>query len=259
MKISLRILAALLACLMVALCGCSRESGAREAYEKGTAPHTAPENAPEADQTPGEEIPEPEAENPSEGDFDPAGEAQEDYEWYAARYITGLSLQRMEDFESPADISPNELVSFFFMANYEGEDKLPIPEGYRSAADGELLLPAEEVESFVTSLFEVEAIDIATSDYYDDEKKIYVVQGFGITGGAGSVEVTAVDRQGDVVELVFDVFVTLTDAEGEPVTVGPTATRSASFRDEGDRFKVLSLKTLYRADMDKLMEEAGLA
>lgn len=257
MKAILRFILILAVCLAVCLCGCSRQSGAREMYENGGLP-LQEAGSPQEGGEEGAELPDGETIPAPEGAADAEAGPQQDNEWYANRYLRGISLYRMEDFASPSEIAPNDLVAFFFMANYEGEDKLPIPEGYRSTTDGELLLPADEVEDYVTSLFEVEAIDIATSDYYDDEKQIYVVQGFGITGGTSRVEVTAVDLQGDLVELVFDVYVTVADAQGEPAELGPVSTRSASFRDEGDRFKVLSLETLYQADMDKLMQEAGL-
>ncbi|MBP0963301.1 MAG: hypothetical protein J6Q99_03300 [Oscillospiraceae bacterium] len=182
-----------------------------------------------------------------------------DAKWYADRYIAGLSLQRMEDFDTPADLPADDLAAFFFLANYDGEDKLPIPEGYRSNTDGSLRLPGDEVESFVMALMEgVAEEDIRASSYYNPETHIYVLQGFGVTSGGSRVEVTDVQTDGDRVELVFDVYSVVTDAEGEERRIGPVATRCAAFLDQGDRFKVLSLNTLFRADMDKLMQEAGL-
>ena len=238
---------ALVLCLCM-LCGCQRETGARESFEQNLPQQSAGQDA---------------AELPEE-DFGlqqaPEGnEPEYDANWYAQRYIAGLSLQRMEDFDTPANIPSNDLVAFFFMANYDGEDKLPIPEGYRSNTDGTLRLPGDEVEGFVMALMEgVDESHLRGSQYYNQEKHIYELSGFGVTSGTSRVEVTDYTQTGDQVELVFDVYARMTDAEGETMEIGPTATRSASFLDQGDRFKVLSLHTLFQADMDKLMEDAGL-
>jgi len=104
----------------------------------------------------------------------------------------------------------------------------------------------------------VEEGHLRASQYYNEDKHIYELNGFGITSGGSRVEVTDVQTEGDRVELVFDVYSVMTDGEGEEVVIGPTATRCAAFLDQGDRFKVLSLHTLFQADMDKLMQEAGL-
>jgi hypothetical protein len=253
MKRILWIVLAVCLCLSLLLTGCQRESGAREAFEQGTArpPAAQPQKEPAQEEESlaqeGEEIPAVDQ------------QAQPDAKWYADRYITGLSLQRMEDFDTPADLPANDLVAFFFMANYDGEDKLPIPEGYRSNTDGTLRLPGDEVESFAMALlYGVEESHLRASQYYNEDKHIYELNGFGVTSGGSRVAVTDVQTSADRVELVFDVYSILADAEGEQVVLGHTATRSAAFLDQGDRFKVLSLNTLFRADMDKLMEEAGL-
>lgn len=246
-----RILPVLLAfglCMSLVLAGCQRESGARQAFEEGAAGQSEQQHENSAD---GEEIPQGGSE---------AQTQQMDYDWYATRYICNISLQRMEDFASAADIAPDDLVEFFFMANYDGEDKLPIPEGYRSSTDGEFMLPEDDVESYVAAFFDgIDEGDMRASQYYDQDKRIYVLQGFGITSAGSRVEVTDVQTRDDRVELVFDVYTVLLDAEGEELEIGPVATRCASFLDQGDRFKVISLETLYQADMDKLMKEAGLA
>ena len=246
-----RILVAALAlalCVALVLSGCQRETAARESFEQNPAQQPAEENAPGPD--PSEEEPE---------ELPGLEEPQRDADWYADRYIRGLSLQRLEDFGTPTDLPANDLVAFFFMANYDGEDKLPIPEGYRSNTDGVLLLPGDEVESFVMALMDgVEEGHLRASQYYNEDKHIYELNGFGVTSGGSRVEVTDYTQQGDRVELVFDVYAQMTNAEGEPVEIGPTATRRAAFLDQGDRFRVLSLKTLFQADMDKLMEDAGL-
>lgn len=239
MKRSLLAFLVLMLCAVLVLSGCRRESAAREVFEQGDQPAAEVSAEPEL----GEENAEP--------GFDA--------ERYADLYIEGLSLQRMEDFESPADLPANDLVAFFFMANYDGEDKLPIPEGYRSNTDGVLLLPGDEVESFVMALMDgVEEGHLRASQYYNKDKHIYEISGFGVTSGGSRVEVTDHTQQGDVLELVFDVYTQITDAQGELVEIGPTATRCAAFLEQGDRFRVLSLETLFRADMDKLMEEEGL-
>ena len=246
MKKTLWAVLALTLCLLLVLGGCQRTESARETFERGEGPTDQSGSAGESGEEP------PQQDQPAEDDTD--------YDWYAQRYVSSLSLQRMEDFASPAEIDPDDLVAFFFMANYDGEDKLPIPEGYRSSTDGSLLLPAAEVESFVAALMEgIEESDLRASSFYDPEKEIYAPQGFGVTSGGSRVQVTDVRQQGDRVELVFDVYALVTDAEGETTEIGPTATRSASFLDQGDRFQVSSLATLYQADMDKLMQEAGLA
>ncbi len=251
MKRTLWMMLTLCLCLMLVLCGCQRESSAREAFgQDGTVQSDDRESGPsgkeDGSEEPGEVIAEP-------------NEQGYDAEWYADRYIAGLSLQRMEDFESPARLPANDLVAFFFMANYDGEDKLPIPEGYRSNTDGSLRLPGDEVESFVVALLEgIEEEDLRNSQYYDRANHIYVLQGFGVTSGGSRVEVTDVETEGDRVELVFDVYSIMADAEGEEMELGPISTRCAAFLDQGDRFKVLSLETLFQADMDKLMQEAGL-
>ena len=247
-----RILPLLLAfslCMSLLLTGCQRESGARQAFEEGTAAQSGQQHENSAA---GEEIPEDGSANQPQ--------QQVDYDWYAERYIRNISLQRMEDFDSAADIAPDNLVAFFFMANYDGEDKLPIPEGYRSSTDGEFMLPEGDVESYVMAFFDgIDEGDMRASRYFDQDKRIYVLQGFGITSAGSRVEVTDVQTRDDQVELVFDVYTVLLDAEGEEVEIGPVSTRCASFSDQGDRFKVISLETLYQADMDKLMKEAGLA
>ena len=239
---------ALALCVALVLSGCQRETAARESFEQNPAQQPAEENAPG---------PEPSEEEPEE--IPGLEEPQRDADWYADRYIRGLSLQRLEDFGSPTDLPANDLVAFFFMANYDGEDKLPIPEGYRSNTDGALLLPGDEVESFVMALMDgVEEGHLRASQYYNEDKHIYELNGFGVTSGGSRMEVTDYTQQGDRVELVFDVYAQMTDAEGEAVEIGPTATRRAAFLDQGDRFRVLSLETLFQADMDKLMEDAGL-
>ena len=252
MKRTLLIIVTLCLCLCLLLTGCQRESGARQAFEEGTAqPPTA---KPKKEESGREEASE-------EWEEDPAfsQQPQQDAKWYADRYIAGLSLQRMEDFDTPADLPANDLVAFFFLANYDGEDKLPIPEGYRSNTDGTLHLPGDEVESFVMALMDgVAEEDLRASQYYNQDKHIYELSGFGVTSGGSRVEVTDVQTQDDRVEIVFDVYSIVVDGEGEEMVLGPTATRNAAFLDQGDRFKVLSLGTLFRADMDKLMEEAGL-
>jgi len=236
---------ALVLCAALVLSGCQRETAARESYEQNLPQQSDREEAPEQE--------------PYEEQFPEAAQPEKDADWYAEKYIRGLSLQRLEDFETPADLPANDLVAFFFMANYDGENKLPIPEGYRSNTNGALLLPGDEVESFVAALMEgVEEGDLRASQYYNEEKHIYELNGFGVTSGGSRVEVTDYTQQGDRVELVFDVYAQMTDAQGEPMEIGPTATRCAVFLDQGDRFKVLSLETLFQADMDKLMEEAGL-
>ncbi len=239
---------ALTLCVALVLSGCQRETAARENFEQNPAQQPAEEN------TPG---PEPFEEEPEE--IPGLEEPQRDADWYADRYIRGLSLQRLEDFDTPADLPANDLVAFFFMANYDGEDKLPIPEGYRSNTNGALLLPGDEVESFVMALMDgVEEGHLRASQYYNEDKHIYELNGFGVTSGGSRVEVTDYTLEGDRVELVFDVYAQMTDAEGETLEIGPTATRCAAFLDQEDRFQVLSLETLFQADMDKLMEDAGL-
>lgn len=246
MKKALWAAAAFVLCLALVLCGCQRAESARETFEQGEDRPAVSQSGQQTDPEAGEELP-AEEEQP-----------EQDYSWYAQRYISGISLQRMEDFATPAEIAPNDLVAFFFLANYDGEDKLDIPEGYRSNTDGSLLLPADEVESFVTALLDgVEESNLRESDYYDAEKEIYVLEGFGVTSGGSRVEVTDVRQQEDRVELVFDVYACMSAGE-EEVELGPVSTRCAAFLDQGDRFKVLSLETLYQADMDKLMQEAGL-
>ena len=129
-----RILFALLVlalCMVLVLTGCQRETAARESFEQN------PPQQPAGEQFPEQESPEEAPEQPIPGLEEP----QRDGNWYADRYIRGLSLQRLEDFETPTDLPANDLVAFFFMANYDGEDKLPIPEGYRSNTDGSLRLP----------------------------------------------------------------------------------------------------------------------
>ena len=245
-KTLLTILAACL-CALLLMTGCSRQSSARDAYEQGSTADLV--------DTPKDEKTDDQPQEPAEA----MDEAGQDAKWYANRYIAGLSLQRLEDFETPTDLSANDLAAFFFMANYDGEDKLPIPEGYRSNTDGSLRLPGDEVESFVMALMDgVEEGHLRASQYYNEDKHIYELNGFGITSGGSRVEVTDVQTEGDRVELVFDVYSVMTDGEGEEVVIGPTATRCAAFLNQGDRFKVLSLHTLFQADMDKLMQEAGL-
>jgi len=85
-----------------------------------------------------------------------------------------------------------------------------------------------------------------------------VLKGFGISN-TSSVQVTDVKTDGSKVDLVFDVYVTMQNSAGEDVTIGPTTTRDAAFEASGDSFKVLSLKTLYQGDLDKMMKDAGLS
>ncbi|MBR5558849.1 MAG: hypothetical protein IKU72_01215 [Oscillospiraceae bacterium] len=251
MRQTLLTIAAVCLCLMLVLCGCQRQSSARQAFEEGTARVPA---APQKGDPKEEEAPEEE-----QDPFEDLEQPEPDSTWYANRYIVGLSLQRLEDFETPADLPANDLAAFFFMANYDGEDKLPIPEGYRSNTDGSLRLPGDEVESFVMALMDgVEESHLRASQYYNEDKHIYELNGFGITSGGSRVEVTDAQTRDDRVELVFDVYSVLTDAQGEELEIGPISTRCAAFLDQGDRFKVLSLQTLFQADMDKLMREAGL-
>ena len=120
---------ALVLCAALVLSGCQRETAARESYEQNLPQQSDREEAPEQE--------------PYEEQFPEAAQPEKDADWYAEKYIRGLSLQRLEDFETPADLPANDLVAFFFMANYDGENKLPIPEGYRSNTNGALLLPGD--------------------------------------------------------------------------------------------------------------------
>lgn len=186
--------------------------------------------------------------DPAEGDSEP----EPDLPWYAGHYIEGISLQRMDDFESPEDIRPDAFVRFFMTANYDGAEKLPIPEGYRSPNSNALLLPAEDVEDYVTAFFDVSPDYLRTGDCYNAAEAVYRLEDFGITA-QNVVEVTNVQENEDGLSLIFDVYMVMEDQEGESTTIGPISTRDACFAPNGDRFQVLSLSTLYLADMEQLM------
>lgn len=236
MNVTFKRLAIALCCLMLplALTACDRTA------------RPAPESYEESGLSQEESPPPREDEEPP---LEPA--------WYAGHYIEGISLQRMEDFASSGDILPEEYVSFFMTANYDGQDKLPIPEGYRSS-EGELILPADAVEGYVTEYFDVSSDYLRTGDCYLADRGSYLLEGWGMSG-QNRVEVTDVREDEEGLSLIFDVYLIMAPEGAEPVTIGPISTREALFSPNGDRFKVLSLTTLYTGDLPKLMAEAGFS
>ncbi len=240
-------------CVAILLSGCQREGSVRETHQQD-APDSSQAGADDGQAQTGQDIPTTE-----QSDTTPQADEPIDMETYATEYIEAISLQRMDDFASPSDIPPDSYVNFFMTANYDGADKMPIPEGYRSEVGGELLLPAADVEMYVTRFFDVAPDTLRTAQAYESEREVYVsTQNFGLSS-VSDVEVTSAEQDGNTLDLIFDVYITMAIGEGDPVTIGPTTTRNARFLIvEGQDFKVQSLTTLFQADMDELMSTAGL-
>ncbi len=196
------------------------------------------------------------SESGEEPPADPGPQPQQpDLTEYNDRYIMAISLYRLDDFEAPEDIPPEAWVSYYLMAAYDGPGKLPIPEGYRNQTDFSLLIPGDEVEDFLTGHFELEADYLQKAQGYVKSSHSY---GFGPMGlsGAALAQVTNLQQQGSELSIIFDVYLGM--GEQEPDLSGdPVATRIAAFTldEDGAGFVVRSLKTLYQADLDRLLNQ----
>ncbi len=189
---------------------------------------------------------------------EPGSSSQEEQptnQWYNETYISALSLYRLDDFQAPEDIPPDDWVRYYLMANYDGPGKMPIPEGYRNQQSYSLLIPGEEVEDFLTAHFQLEADYLQKAEGYVKNSKSYGFGALGLSNTAIS-QVTNVQRQGQELSIIFDVYLELGDEEasGSQSLDHPVATRIATITvPENNNFQVLSLQTLYRADLDALL------
>lgn len=177
-------------------------------------------------------------------------------DWYNQTYITAISLYRLDDFENPEEIAPDTWAQYYLMASYEGPGKLPIPEGYRNQQDYSLLIPGEEVESFLTAHFDLEPDFLRKAQGYVESRQSY---GFGSLGlGSTAIsQVTNVQQQGEDLSIIFDVYLQLeeTEASGSESLTDPVATRIATITPTENGFIVRSLKTLYQANLEILMSQ----
>lgn len=117
----------------------------------------------------------------------------------------------MEDFASPEEIQPDEFVTFFVMANYQGDGKMPIPEGFRQV-DGSLLIPGDELEPFVQQYFDVSTDTLRSGTMYQEVTESYLLSGLG-NPTPSQVRVTELREDGDQTVIVFDNYMDFTETE----------------------------------------------
>lgn len=169
--------------------------------------------------------------------------ASQDY----GRIIKELSIHRLDDFASAASIPPDGMVTFFFLANYDGEGKLPIPEGYRQSDGYTLVFPTGDVEDFVTKYLPVSVDHLRGAQCYTD--KGYEIPSLGL-GGSAAVRVTKVDESSkDAVKIYFEVDVTVAGEDGKERTISPAAKRVLTLNTTSG-IKLAKLETTYTASME---------
>ena len=184
-----------------------------------------------------------------------ASEEMPTNDWYNQTYISAISLYRLDDFESPEEIAPDAWVQYYLMASYDGPGKLPIPEGYRNQQDYSLLIPGEEVESFLTAHFDLNPEFLRKSEGYVESSQSYSFGSMGL-GSTAVSQVTNVQQQGEDLSIIFDVYLQPLDAEGSAESpIDPVATRIATITPTENGFVVRQLKTLYQANLEVLMSE----
>ena len=167
--------------------------------------------------------------------------------------LAQTSVARMEDFASPQEIQPDNFVTFFVMANYQGADKMPIPEGFRQV-DGSLLIPGEELEDFVLEYFDVTADTLRSGSMYQEATQSYLLGGIG-NPAPSLAKVTELREEGDQTVIVFDNYLDYSETEQSDLgVVGPVSTRelTVSFVEDGVRFQ--ALVTTFQADMNQLLQ-----
>ena len=163
------------------------------------------------------------------------------------KVLTDLSVHRLDDFENPKELGADTLVTYYFMANYDGEGKLPIPEGFRQDDGSSLVFPAEEVEDFLIKLFDIDQDFLREAACYSE--KGFQIPNLGLGQGSG-LRVTKIDESNkNNVKVTFEVDAIITDAEGKTTTISP-ALRREIILDMTDSKKIKSLKTIYTAEMN---------
>lgn len=194
-------------------------------------------------------------EDPEEDPSSQEEEPKEDIRDTCQRLLSETSVFRMEDFASVDAILPDQYVTFYFMANYDGAEKLPIPEGFRQA-DGSLLLPGQDVEEFVTKYFAVEPETIRKASNWQEATTGYIVGGQG-AAATSKAEISDVTQEGTAVTVTFDNYLDFTGTEqSDKGVVGPVTTRVLTLDLEEDgTAHFTSLKTTFQAEMDKLLAQ----
>ena len=194
------LLAALLA---LALCGCAARTMDGDAGRSASsAAEPAPESAPAAS--------EPEASEPEGPDYTDLEVCQETF---LAPYG---NLIYAEGWESYEDLGPDTLFQFTIQRNYHiYMSKIDYAERYGPEwaridppLDGEgfATYPAEEVEATALAYFGAPAEYLRTAYSYDAEQNDYQLRGGGL-GEEWWPKVTAVEREGDLLRLSYDVWV----------------------------------------------------
>ncbi len=152
--------------------------------------------------------------------------------------FSGISLQLLDDFASPQDISPDGYVTFFFLANY-GEGKMPIPEGFRQEDGQMLLFPADMLERFITGYFAVDAEYLRRAQSFTGQG--YELPGLGLAPQVG-MEIVQVDESDPRnVQVTFRVLINLPGEDGQ---AQPMELRRVASVDITNGLKLNSLRTL---------------
>lgn len=160
--------------------------------------------------------------------------------------ITKLSIHRLDDFAKPKDIDPDQLVTYYFQANYDGEGKLPIPEGYRQDDGFTLVFPHRDVEDFIDKYLGISSDYLSSASCYTD--KGYEIPSMGL-GSKAKIRVTASDGTNPAaVKITFEVDLTIPEGDSER-TISPASRRELILNIK-DGIKILSLKTTYTAQMN---------
>ena len=171
----------------------------------------------------------------------------------AEALLAKTSVARMDDFDSPQSIQPDNFVTFFVMANYQGADKMPIPEGFRQV-DGSLLIPGDELEEFVMEYFDVTTETIRGGSMYQEATESYLLGGIGNPAPA-LAKVKELREDGDKTVIVFDNYLDYSETEQSDLgVVGPVSTRELTVTMSGDGVRFQALTTTYQADMNQLIQ-----
>ena len=246
----LRLAALLAACLLLAACA-PRQVDQLERNQNLSqgASASQEEDTPEGSDDPQEIQPEEEG---SSGGSEEEGDAALTEE-SAEELLAQTSVARMEDFASPEEIQPDEFVTFFVMANYQGDGKMPIPEGFRQV-DGSLLIPGDELEPFVQQYFDVSTDTLRSGTMYQEVTESYLLSGLG-NPTPSQVRVTELREDGDQTVIVFDNYMDFTETEQSDLgVVGPVSTRELAVSQADGEIRFQSLTTTYQADMNQLLQ-----
>jgi len=98
----------------------------------------------------------------------------------------------------PAELDPRHFVHYYTAAQYynthnDDKDWTELPES----------VPAQELEDFVLSHFDVSTELLRSADAYDPEKNVYAIE---YMGGASSARVVDATLEGDLLLLTFEYY-----------------------------------------------------